>query len=111
MNIHAQPPFTLIGDEAQADHQFLRHDGAVVPGPEQGVVMVCHQAFYPEAKILMPGGFTPPEQMKCPGANRPSGGEAQKEGHDLRRVLLFGTPEGIRTSDLPLRRTLMRVFW
>ena len=43
--------------------------------------------------------------LKLPGRHPVPAAGGQRNGKSLRMSLSFGTPEGIRTSDLPLRRT------
>jgi hypothetical protein len=43
--------------------------------------------------------------LKLPGRHPFPAAGGQRKGTSLRMSLSFGTPEGIRTSDLPLRRT------
>lgn len=48
--------------------------------------------------------------LKLPGRHPFPAAGGQRKGTSLRMSLSFGTPEGIRTSDLPLRRRLRTLF-
>ncbi len=47
--------------------------------------------------------------LKLPGRHPFPAAGGQRKGTSLRMSLSFGTPEGIRTSDLPLRREVRRI--
>ena len=48
--------------------------------------------------------------LKLPGRHPFPAAGGQRKGTSLRMSLSFGPPEGIRTSDLPLRRRLRTLF-
>ena len=56
-----------------------------------------------EAAENCAGAALPARALKSPKGGATSGSGTQKERHDLRRVFLFGTAEGIRTPDLLVR--------
>ena len=47
--------------------------------------------------------------LKLPGRHPFPAAGGQRKGTSLRMSLSFGTPEGIRTSDLPLRSYIVRI--
>ena len=50
------------------------------------------QAFWPQAKTLMPGGFTPPEQIQSSG---PPWGLTHGAGDGGGQIVATGTPEEV----------------
>ena len=56
------------------------------------------------------GRLCRPRALKSPEGGAARGRGAQKEGHDLRRVLLFGAARQIRTADLILTNGILLII-
>ena len=69
-------------------HRTLSEGGAEV----NGTPLPPCQAFWPQAKTLMPGGFTPPEQIQSSGS---PWGLTHGVGDGGGTIVATGTPEEV----------------